>query len=342
MAEIRTKPFMPPSRAALAAEWRNSFVRDATITVLARMRKTTADEIRLELRAPVSPMKAADYPGGTVAQLMILAPDSALSEILDLAIKVDLTGVSQFSFPRPSIFTEAHFVEEGAPIPAATGVFQNLLIGPVRKVALLAPLTNELENLSAPTASVVISNLLRVSVSDGGVKVLLSADAATEAAPAGILNGVTPLVPTTGGGTAAMSADLAALIGAISDAGIDTRSVAFVAAPKQALALTMQPWPNFKHPVIEAKTLANGTVIAIAPDGFVVAGEGVPVIEVGKHTALHMADPASPISTPGAPATVAAPVVSMFQTDSFSLKCIARMTWAAAPGSVAVVNSVTW
>ena len=105
------------------------------------------------------------------------------------------------------------------PIPAAKGAFEGLPIGPIKKVALIAPLTNELENLSAPVASVVISHLLRVSVSDGGAKVLLSANPATAAAPASLLYNVAPLAA---GGS--ISEDLSALIEAISAAGIDTRS----------------------------------------------------------------------------------------------------------------------
>ncbi|MDE5461155.1 hypothetical protein [Bradyrhizobium sp. CSS354] len=337
MTEIRPRSFMPPTRDALASEWRREFVRDATIKTLARMRKTSADEVRLELRSPVSPMKAADFPGDTVAALMTLAPESALAEILALAVKVDLSGVSQFSFPLPGSFSSAVFVEEGFPIPVGQGVFEGLLIGPIRKVAMIGALSNELENYSAPVASVVISHVIKIAVGDGGAKVLLSADAATAAAPAGLLNGVAPLAAG-----ASISDDLTALISAIAGAGIDTKNVAFIAAPEQALALQTQPWPNFKHKVIEAKTLAAGTIIAIAPDGFVVAGEGVPVIETSKSTVLHMAEPAEQIATPGAPATIAAPVVSMFQTDSFALKCIARLTWSAAPGAVAWIDSVAW
>jgi hypothetical protein len=40
MTEIDEKPFMPPSDGARAAKWRRSFTRDATITTLAKLRKT--------------------------------------------------------------------------------------------------------------------------------------------------------------------------------------------------------------------------------------------------------------------------------------------------------------
>jgi hypothetical protein len=324
-----------PDYGAAAREWRKQFVNDATVGVLARIRKTSADEIRLELRAPVRPAMVGDYPGGTVAQVMLLAQDTALAEILDQAIKIDLTGVSQLSLSMPTNFSQAVFVEEGFPIPAASGVFEGLLTGMPKKLALLAPISNELENQSAPAASVVISNLLKTSVGNGGAKVLLSADPATAAAPAGILNGVAPIA-----GSASPSDDINALISAIAANNINTRSVFFVAAPAQASALSMQPWPNFKRKVIEANVLAPGTIIAIAADGFVCGGEGVPTVDVSKHATVHLANPASQLVSAGG--VVAAPAQSMFQTDSFSLRCICRITWACAPGAVAWIQNATW
>jgi hypothetical protein len=243
-------------------------------------------------------------------------------------------GVSQFSFPLPTSLGEGHFVEDGLPIPPAAGAFEGLSVGPVRKVALIAALSNELENYSAPVASVVISHLLRVSVNNGALKVLLSANAATAAAPAGLLHGVAPI--TAG---ASISEDIQALLGAISSSGIDTRSVAFIAASAQAAALAMQPWPNFSYEVIEAHTLAPGVVIGLACDGFVVAGEGVPEVSASKHGTFHMSDTPTNIGTAGG---VAVPAVSMFQVDSFALRCIARMTWSVAPGAVAWVQGTAW
>jgi hypothetical protein len=337
MSKTITRPFMPPSSAERGAAWRASFVREATVRSLIALRGASRDDVELEMRGAVTQLKASDFPQDSVAALMQLANDTALSEVLALAVPVDLRGVTEFSFPLPSSFGQAHFVEEGRPIPAAQGSFAGMMIGPVKKVALITALSAELESYSAPVASTVISHLLRVSVSNGALKVLLSADAATPAAPAGLLNGVPPIVA----GTSA-TADLQALIGAIAAAGIDTRSVAFLAAPAQALALRTQPWPNFDHEIIEVSTLAPGTLIAIAADGFVVAGEGVPEVTASKHGVFHMNDTPSDIGTVGAPGVVAAPAVSMYQVDSFALRCVCWLTWAAAPGAVSWIQDTAW
>ena len=326
-----------PDRDAHAREWRRGFVNDSAVAVLARMRKTSADEVRLELRGPVSPMKVGELPGGSIAALMVLANDTALAEILDLAFKVDLAGVASYKFVLPSNVTEAVFVEEGAPIPVASGLFQGMLIEPPKKVALITPISNELENYSAPTASVVISQLLRVAVGNGLVNVMLSTNPATAAAPAGLMWNVPPLAAG-----ASASEDIKALLSAISAAGISTRSVALIVASDLFAALETQPWPNFRRKVIETPTLAPGTAVAVAGDAFAVAGEGVPVTDVGKSATLHLADPAEPISVAGSPNAVAAPVVSMFQTDCFSLRCIARINFVAARGAVAWTENAKW
>jgi hypothetical protein len=84
-------------------------------------------------------------------------------------------------------------------------------------------------------------------------------------------------------------------------------------------------------------------VIAVAANALVFAGDGVdPVIDTSKQALLHFSDPASQIATPGTPNEIAAPTASTFQADLLALRCISRITWAAAPDSVAVVNGATW
>jgi hypothetical protein len=324
-----------PDRNAVAADWRRSFVNDATVRTLAFLRKTSADEVRLELRSPSVPIKVGDYPGSSVTAVMILAQDTALAEILDLAIKVDLKGVAQLRLSSPTNFSQSVFVEEGFPIPAASGVLDSVLIDMVKKLAMIVPLTNEMESYSAPTASVIISRLLKIAVGNGGAKVLLSADPATAAAPAGILNGIAPIAAG-----ASASVDIKALLAAISAANISTRSVALIVASDLFATFETKPWPNFKRKVIEANVLAPGTIIAIAADGFAVGGEGTPAVDVGKSATLHMSD--TPAQLVAADGTVASPAVSMFATDSFALRCVCRLTWAVAAGSVAWIQNATW
>jgi hypothetical protein len=355
MTEAVRKPFMPPSRSERDADWKRGFIRAATGIVLSKIRKDAGspeqlvranwpmDRTAAELivRAPVRPAEVGDYPGGTVAKLMLLAPRSLAAQLLPQAMTVDLKGVTQFSFPLPTIYNAAQFVAEGVPIAVRQGNFTGMMIGPVKKIALIAGLSNELESASGNIAETIIGYTLDVAVGRGLDTVLLSANAATADAPSGLLNGITPLVPTAGAGVAAMVSDLKNLIGAIAANNIDTSSVVFIAAAVEAMAIKLQAGPHFDYPVLASNVLPVGTVIALVTGALVIAGDGaIPQIDTSKQATLHFAEPASPIvSTSG---VVAAPTQSTFQDDTLALRCIARITWSAAPGSVAVVNSVTW
>jgi hypothetical protein len=104
----------------------------------------------------------------------------------------------------------------------------------------------------------------------------------------------------------------------------------------------MQNWPRFSYKVTEVNTLAAGTVIAVATDAVVMDGAGTPSVRTISQGSLHMADPASQIATAGTPPTVAAPVVSLMQTDCFALQCIGRICWAIALGAIAWTDTATW
>ena len=122
-----------PDRDAVARDWRRSFIRASTANALSRMQKETGaeeivrtnwpDDARAAViaRSAMSPMRVGDYPGDVVAELMLLSPDSAAAQLLGLATKVNLSGISSFSFPLSTSFTAAKFCEEGFPISVEQG-----------------------------------------------------------------------------------------------------------------------------------------------------------------------------------------------------------------------------
>jgi hypothetical protein len=133
-----------PDRTALAADAKRSFIRAATATALSQIQKTNAERILNEawpndaraaliVRSPVTPMKSGDYPGGVLTGLMQLAPKSAAVRLFELAVQVNLKGLSQFSFPLASSFTAAQFFEEGQPISVGIGDFVGMQLGPTKK-----------------------------------------------------------------------------------------------------------------------------------------------------------------------------------------------------------------
>ena len=224
---------MPPSRADLATEWRRSFVRASTAKVLAQIRKApdvdailranwpTDERARLIVRGAVEPLKQAGMPGNVITQLIALSPESAAARLFQSAVQIDLTGTSQFSFPFASSFDTAAFIEEGMPIPVGQGVFAGMPLGPIKKIAMIAALTAELEYMSIFTAALIIEHVLKVAVGRGLDAVLFDNIAGDDIRPAGLLHGVTPITPTAGGDFKAMNADLRGLVAQISDAGVD-------------------------------------------------------------------------------------------------------------------------
>ncbi|MEI9922587.1 MAG: hypothetical protein WDN50_02470 [Bradyrhizobium sp.] len=140
-----------------------------------------------------------------------------------------------------------------------------------------------------------------------------------------------------------MATDLTAAVAQIAAAGIDASSVVFITSAAQALSIALNSGPHFVTRVIGSNAVPDNVVIAVATAGLLIAGDGAdPVIDISKQALLHFAEPASAISTAGSPNVVSAPVLSTFQIDLIALKCIARLCWSVAPGSVAVVEDVSW
>jgi hypothetical protein len=97
-------------------------------------------------------------------------------------------------------------------------------------------------------------------------------------------------------------------------------------------------------PVIDSGTVPLGTVIVIDAADFVSVGGEAPRFEISDQATLHLEDTTPlDIGTPGSPATVAAPVKSMFQTNSYALRLLLPINWTVRrTGVVAWAAGVTW
>jgi len=171
---------------------------------------------------------------------------------------------------------------------------------------------------------------------------VFSSSASTATAPAGILNGVSALTATAGGGLDALSSDLAKLAGAIHAAG-GGRNLAVFAAPAQATAISVLA-PQSGLVVVTAPSLAAGTVIMVDLDAFASGFSGDPVVDVARDATLQMDDaPADTLSATGSPNTVQAPIRSTFQTATWSLRVILRAAYAVRlPGAVQYITGATF
>jgi HK97 family phage major capsid protein len=250
------------------------------------------------------------------------------------------------------------FVAEGAPIPVRQGAFSTTQIG-LKKMAVITSYTRELFEHSTPNIDTQLRDMIGRHTSVAIDTVLLDTNAATTIRPAGLRNGVAGLTPTAGGGFNALVADMKALLGVLVAAN-SVRSPVWLMNPQQALSISltqsaagvgvfpfreeiMQGRLN-GYPVIQSTTVPATTVILLDAADFASLTGDDPRFELSDVATLHMED-TSPVNigTPGTPNVVAAPVQSMFQTDSIALRMILPMNWIMRrTGLVAWVTGVTW
>jgi hypothetical protein len=251
------------------------------------------------------------------------------------------------------------FVGEGMPIPVRQGAFTSQALTP-KKMAVITTWTREISEHSVPAIEGLLRNAIQEDTAISLDTVLLDSGAATLVRPAGILNGVTPLTPTAGGGFNALVGDIKQLSGALltSTKG-NVRTPVYLMNPQQMNSIGLVAAPGagtfpFRDEVsrgnlggwsiIDSGTVPLGTVIALDAADFVSVGGDAPRFELSDQATLHMEDtaPADIVSgaAPGAPAN---PVKSMWQTDSIALRLILPINWTIRRlGMVQVINGVTW
>jgi HK97 family phage prohead protease/HK97 family phage major capsid protein len=272
--------------------------------------------------------------------------------------RVTLGRNGQISLPtRAATPTVAgSFVGEGAPIPVRQAAFAAITLG-LKKMAVISTYTREIAEHSTPQIEAVLREIITDDTSISVDSVLIDANPATSVRPAGLRNGVGGLTPTAGGGFAALVGDIKLLLGVLVAAN-SLRAPTWIMNPIQAvsIALTANQGGEFPFkaeingntlqgfPVITSTTVPVTEIILVDAAAFMSTEGDDPRFEVSDQATLHMEDTTPlPISTTGAPNTVAAPVRSMFQTDSLALRMILPMNWAMRQtGVVAWMTGVTW
>ena len=112
------------------------------------------------------------------------------------------------------------------------------------------------------------------------------------------------LLPPLAASFAAMQADVAALVSAISGAGGSVEWVAIIASPAQA-GMLMVAAPDMRVPVWSTRALADGTIMAVDTSAFASAFDATPGIRASKEAVLHFEDtpPLAVASGAGVPAS---------------------------------------
>ena len=232
------------------------------------------------------------------------------------------------------------FVEEGKPAPNVQWNFAaSTVLGPVRKILMLAAVTEELENCTPEAASAVIGRVLADVANRGIDTAAFGTGAADTVKPAGLLHNVTPIAAATAG-VDAMTNDLGNLAGAIGATGIDASNVVYVAGPREAQIIKAKVGAKFNSTVLMTLGLPAKSVAAFAPEGVFSGYQDAPMIETRKSAAYHF-DDTTPLDI-STGTTVAAPVKSLFQSGLIGIKVRANCAWAVATGAAQVIAAVNW
>src|SRR5262245_5213861 len=219
--------------------------------------KTGADRAARELFGDsdqVTPLvlRAATVPAtlgtsawaGALAQAAVadaivgLAPASAAAAAIARGLTVSLAGYGSITIPSKVVTAgdAGGFVSEGSPIT----VRQLTIGGPTltpNKFATIAGYTREVATFSVQDGSAVVRQILSEAAALALDAAMFSTTAASAGLrPAGILNGVTPITATAGGGQAALATDIGNLFEALAAAGAGA-DVVLVANPGQAASL---------------------------------------------------------------------------------------------------------
>ena len=308
---------------------------------------------------------AAELVQQIVADLMpALLPSAVYPSLSAQGLKLTFGRNGRIIIPTRSLTptVAGSFVGEGAPIPVRQAAFTSQTMTP-KKMAVISTWTREMDEHSVPAIEGLLREAIQQDTAISIDSVLLDTNPATNIRPAGLRNGVTGLTPTpiTGGAFAALITDLKNLTSAILIAtNGNIRNMVYIMNPAQALSIGFIQPPNpsglfpFREeinagrlngrPLIQSGTVPLGVVICLDAADYVSVSGDTPRFEISDQATLHMEDtsPAN-IGSAGTPPVVAAPVQSMFQTDSLALRLILPMNWAMRrAGVVSWVAGVTW
>jgi hypothetical protein len=295
--------------------------------------------IDLILRASVPPHSIADQPALAAVKhafVAALVSVSAAAQVISHSLQLNFDNAATITVPGLSL-PNCAWVAEGDAVPVAQGLSTpGALLNPF-KLGTIITLTNEIVNYS--NAEPLIRQLLIESVGPTLDAAMFSNAAGTPGlSPPGLLNGIAPLTASSSTGLDALVADIAAITEALAPSAGGSPPI-LVAAPAQAVALTMlaygEMWPAFMSAALPA-----GTVVGIIPAGLATVVEA-PRLETSADTVLHMASPATEIVNGSG--VLAAPVRSVFQTDSVALKLIVPASWSLrSPTTLAWMQGVSW
>jgi HK97 family phage major capsid protein len=267
-------------------------------------------------------------------------------------------GTLKIPYRATTPLASGAWVGEGAPKPVKSIGLSTKTLTP-HKLSCITVYTEEMAMSSVPA----IEGILRKAMADDTQAsldgYLIDAVAESATRPAGLLDTVSPITASVLTTSAEkIVADINALVAPIEAAG-GGGNIVLMMNPAQARKIGMaqtttgdfvfgdasQAASKFgARRIISSTTITAGRVIAVDADWFASATGDSPRFAVSNEATLHMED-TTPLAlgVAGSPNTVAAPMRSLYQTDSIGIRLSLYVTWVMVRSSmVQTIAAVTW
>jgi hypothetical protein len=260
--------------------------------------------------------------------------------------RLDFSGVSGIGIPAraetPTI--SGAFVGESDPIPVRRAALSSYIVYP-RKLGVISTFTHELFAHSMPSIENVVRTIIQEDTAVTVDTLMLDNQVATAIRPRGLLEGLTSLPPTAGGGTAALLQDIENLVAAIVTSPqsglLDPVFITDVASAMKIAILA----PNAIAAgltILSGSTVPAGRMILVDAGDFVSGASDDLKFDISQNATIHEEDTA-PLPIVGAGGAVATPVRSLWQTATLGLRMLQSMTWdMRRDDRVAFVDGCTW
>ena len=287
---------------------------------------------------------------GYLGFMDLLAPASIVPNLPLNRFDFGIYGSVKVPMRAAAPTLDAEFVGEGDAIPVKGGGFESKTLTP-KKMGVISHYTDELLTRSTPNILTLIRDMM---VRDTAIKLdsaFLSNLTGTTIQPPGMqtLAGT----PIDGSGMTTLDGTLAVLKEAVkkmANQQLGARPV-WIMHPSVAMDLTVMTnavgapaFPTMANgallgiPVVTSTTCPADLIFLIDCAEIAFAG-GAPRFLGTNVASIHEASPAAPLVDAGG--TAAAPVRSMYQTDSHALRAIWNVSWdQLRDGSVIVINNV--
>jgi len=266
------------------------------------------------------------------------------------AVSFDAAGTAYLP-QRTGSGANGSFFAEGSPIrvgriTVAAPTFTS------RKMGVIIPFSREAAKRSTPELEPVLRKAIIEDTAATLDSILLDATAGDTVRPAGILNGVSAVAVGYGGADhVAVKEDFKALLAPfIAANAVD--GITVVMNPTQGLNISMMDGPENnagwfaeiakRVTFVESTHATAARLVAIRNPDFATALGDMPEFELSNQATIHMED-TSPAEIVATGPTAAAPVRSLWQTDSSAIRMIMDVSWTMArSGMVQWINGTSY